>query len=115
VTIPWGSWLYVKKEHAGKLKIPFATLTQLASDAIRGLPLPPTMNVMVLFDAYYLCATVTKTVENKGWHYIGVGKSNRRFTTDSRSHHLRTYGSNVLRRCGTWRNIAGLSKTHSCT
>lgn len=112
VTIPWGSWLYVKKEHAGKLRIPFATLTELAADAIRGLPLPPTMDVTVLFDAYYLCATVTKAVGNKGWTYIGVGKSNRRFTVGNRSHHLRTYATNVLRRSGRWMKITGLRKTH---
>ena len=113
VTIPWGSWLYVKKEHAGALKVPFATLTELAAEAIRGLSLPPTMNVTVLFDAYYLCATVARAVETKGWHYIGVGKSNRRFTVDGRSHHLKTYGPNVLRRSGRWTNITGLHKTHS--
>jgi len=112
VTIPWGSWLYVKKAHAGKLKIPFATLTELAAEAVGGLPLPPTMDVTVLFDAYYLCATVTKAVENKGWTYIGVGKSNRRFTVDDRSHHLRTYATNVLRRSGRWMNITGLRKAH---
>jgi SRSO17 transposase len=112
VTIPWGSWLYVKKEHAGKLKIPFATLTELAAEAVRGLPLPPTMDVTVLFDAYYLCSTVARAVEAKGWHYIGVGKSNRRFTREGRSHHLRTYGSNVLRRGGKWTKITGLHKTH---
>ena len=27
ITIPWGSWLYVKKEHAAKLKLPFTKLT----------------------------------------------------------------------------------------
>ena len=113
VTIPWGSWLYVKKDQADKLKIPFATLTELAADAIRQLPLPPTMNVTVLFDAYYLCATVARAVESKGWHYIGVGKSNRRFGTDNRSHHLKTYGANVLRRSGRWMNVTGLRKTHS--
>jgi len=112
VTIPWGSWLYVKKEHAGKLKLPFARLTELAADAIRHLPLPSTMNVTVLFDAYYLCATVAKAVENKGWHYISVGKSNRRFAADNRSHHLNTYGPNLLRRSGNWRKIAGLQKTN---
>ncbi len=112
VTIPWGSWLYVKKEHAGRLKVSFARLTELAAEAIRGLPLPQTTDVTVLFDAYYLCSTVAKAVENKGWHYIGVGKSNRRFTREGQSHHLRTYGSNVLRRCGKWTNITGLQKTH---
>jgi SRSO17 transposase len=113
VTIPWGSWLYVKKEHAGKLKIPFTTLTELAGEAIRGLPLPPTMNITVLFDAYYLCATVAKAVEAKGWHYIGVGKSNRRFTANAQSHRLSTYGPNVLRRSGKWMKITGLQKTHN--
>jgi SRSO17 transposase len=112
VTIPWGSWLYVKQEHAGKLKVPFATLTELAAAAIRGLPLPPTMNVTVLFDSYYLCSAVAAAVEAKGWHYIGVGKSNRRFTIDGRSHGLRKYGPNVLRRSGKWMRITGLQKTH---
>ena len=42
-----------------------------------------------------------------------VGKSNRRFTTDGRSHPLRTYGANVLRRSGRWMNITGLRKMHS--
>ena len=74
VTIPWGSWLYVKKEHAGKLQVPFATLTELASQAVRGLPLPPKMKVIVLFDAYYLCSKVAAAVEAKGWHYIGGGQ-----------------------------------------
>ena len=112
VTIPWGSWLYVKKEHAGKLQVPFATLTELASQAVRGLPLPPKMKVIVLFDAYYLCSKVAAAVEAKGWHYIGVGKSNRRFSVDGRSHRLSNYGPNVLRRSGQWMKITGLLKTH---
>jgi len=113
ITIPLGSWLYVKKQDAAKLGVPFATLTELAAKAIEQLPLPPTMPVTVLFDAYYLCATVTKAVENKGWTYIGVGKSNRRFTVDDRSHHLKTYGAKVLRRSGTWLRITGLQQTNS--
>lgn len=113
VTIPWGSWLYVKKQDAGKLGVPFATLTDLAARAIEQLPLPPTMPVTVLFDAYYLCAKVTKAVENKGWHYIGVGKSNRRFTRDGRSHPLRKYGAHVLRRSGKPMKITGLRRTQT--
>lgn len=113
ITIPLGSWLYVKKQDAAKLGVPFARLTELAAKAIAQLPLPPWMPVTVLFDAYYLCATVTKAVENKGWTYIGVGKSNRRLTVDDRSHHLKTYGSNVLRRSGKWWHITGLQQTGS--
>jgi len=112
VTIPWGSWLYVKKEHAQRLKIPFATLTELAGAAVRSLPLPPTMNVTVLFDSYYLCRTVTRAVEARGWHYIGVAKKNRRFQCESRSHLIGRYGPNVLRRSGKWMKITGLRKTH---
>ena len=40
VTIPWGSWLYIKKEHTTKLKVPFRKLTELAADAIRSARLP---------------------------------------------------------------------------
>jgi len=113
VTIPWGSWLYVKKQDAGKLKVPFATLTTLAAKAIETLPLPSSMPVTVLFDAYYLCATVVQAVENKGFCYIGVAKSNRRLSIDGRSHVLRNYGSNVLRRVKKWQKITGLQSTHT--
>lgn len=115
VTIPWGSWLYVKKQDAAKLGVPFATLTELAARAIGSLPLPPCLPVTVLFDSYYLCSNVTKAVENKGWHYIGVAKSNRRLNVEGSSpggHRLSSYASNVLRRCGKWTKITGLRRTH---
>ena len=108
VTIPWGSWLYVKKEDAPRLKLPFAKLTELAAGAIREASLPAGMDVTVLFDAYYLCPTVVQAVHACSWHYIGVGKSNRRFEVDGRSHRLSRYGPNVLRRSGRWNKIAGL-------
>jgi len=112
VTIPWGSWLYVKKQDAAKLGVSFATLTELAGRAIGSLPFPPDLPVTVLFDSYYLCANVVRAVENKGWHYIGVAKSNRRLTVEGRSHRVSRYASNVLRRSGKWVNIAGLQRTH---
>jgi len=108
VTIPWGCWLYVKKEHAPQLKLPFRKLTELAADAVRQANLPPGTPVTVMFDAYYLCPTVTEAVLARGWHYIGVAKSNRRFAHGGRSHRLRRYGPNVLRRSGRWNKIAGL-------
>ena len=113
VTIPWGSWLYVKRTHAAGLGVSFATLTELAARAIESLPFPPHFPVTVLFDAYYLCANVVRAVENKGWHYIGVAKSNRRLVLDGHSHRLSHYADNVLRRCGKWRRITGLRRTHA--
>ena len=53
VTIPWGTWLYVKKEDAPKLKVNFTTMTELAAAAIDNAALPASLKVIVLFDAYY--------------------------------------------------------------
>lgn len=108
VTIPWGSWLYIKKQHAPTLRRSFRKLTELAADALRQANLPEGLPVTVMFDAYYLCPTVTAAVLARGWHYIGVAKSNRRFALDGRSHRLSRYGPNVLRRSGRWNRIPGL-------
>jgi SRSO17 transposase len=115
VTIPWGSWLYVKKQDAATLGVSFATLTELAAQAIAALPFPPDFPVTVLFDSYYLCSKVTQAVKSRGWHYIGVAKSNRRLKVEGssqRGHKLNSYASNVLRRSGKWMSIAGLQRTH---
>jgi hypothetical protein len=65
--------------------------------------------------SYFLCANVVRAVENKGWHYIGVAKSNRRLTTEGSAgggHRLRSYASNVLRCSGKWVSITGLRRAH---
>jgi SRSO17 transposase len=111
VTIPWTSLLYIKKEHAGELEIPFYKLTELAAQAIRDAALPEKFNVTVLFDAFYLCPNVVNACKDRKWHYIGVGKSNRWFTVGSVKRKLAKYGGNVLRKSGIWCNIAGLRKT----
>jgi len=111
VTIPWTSLLYIKKEHAGELEIPFYKLTELAAQAIRDAALPEKFNVTVLFDAFYLCPNVVNACKDRKWHYIGVGKSNRWFTVGSVKRKLAKYGGNVLRNSGIWCNIAGLRKT----
>ena len=111
VSIPWGSWLYVKKEHVKSLKLPFHKLTDLAAQAIRRAHLPATLKVTVLFDAFYLCPTVVHACKEKGWHYIGVGKSNRWFTVGSVKRKLGRYGKNVLRNSGQWCRVRGLRKT----
>jgi SRSO17 transposase len=111
VTIPWGSWLYIKKEHVAKLKIPFKKLTELAGHAIRHAALPACFQVTVLFDAFYLCPEVVSACNEQKWHYIGIGKSNRWFTVGSVKRKLAGYGRNVLKNSGTWHNITGLCKT----
>ena len=111
VTIPWGSWLYIKKEHTAKLEIPFQKLTELAAEAVRNASLPINLNVTVLFDAFYLCPKVVNACKERKWHYISVGKSNRCFTVGSVERKLGKYGRNVLRKNGKWYNITGLRET----
>jgi SRSO17 transposase len=111
VTLPWGSWLYVKKEDSGQLDLPFRKLTELAAAAIREASLPEMFQVTVLFDAFYLCPKVVNACQERKWHYIGVGKSNRWFQIGSVKRRLGKYGRNVLRHNGQWCKITGLRKT----
>ena len=113
VTIPWGSLLYIKQDHARPLKVPFRKLTEMAGQAIREAALPKTFNVTVLFDAFYLCPNVVNACKARKWHYIGVSKSNRWFTSGSIKRKLASYGRNVLNNSGIWCNITGLRKTRS--
>jgi SRSO17 transposase len=111
ITIPWASLLYIKKEHAGELDVPFYKLTELAAQAIIEAALPEKFNVTVLFDAFYLCPNVVNACKERKWHFIGIGKSNRWFTVGSVKRKLAKYGRNVLRNSGVWCNITGLRKT----
>jgi hypothetical protein len=111
VTIPLGSWLYVKKEHAQKLKIPFKKLTALAGEIIRNAEIPDRLDLTVLFDAFYLCPAVVHACKERKWRYIGVSKSNRWLTVHSTKHKVGSYGKNILNRSGRWHSIQGLRKT----
>lgn len=110
VTIPWGSWLYLKKDDAPKLGRPFRTLTELAAEAIRNAVLPEGITPTVLFDSYYLCPVVTEACRSRGFHFVGVGKANRNFFISGGKHKLGSYGRNLLRRKGQWTAIQGLRK-----
>lgn len=113
VTIPWASVLYVKKQHARGVGVPYRKLTQIAASIIREAD-PGVSDVTVLFDAFYLCPAVVHACRDRGWHWIGVGKSNRRFVPaggDGGAKRLGGYGKNVLRRAGKARTIEGLQSS----
>lgn len=115
VTIPWASELYVKKNDAPKLALPYVKLTQIAARLIRDADLPAERKVTVLFDAFYLCPAVVHACQDRGFHWISVGKSNRNFHPqggDGRRKKLGKYGANVLGRSGTWRFVEGLKSKH---
>jgi len=113
VTIPLGSWLYIKKEHAKELDIPFKKLTELAGQIVIDADIPDRFEVTVLFDAFYLCPAIVNACKARKWTYIGVSKSNRWLTVNSVKHKIGKYGTNILNRTGRWYNIKGLVKTSS--
>ena len=113
VTIPWGTWLWLKPDDAKEQDVPFLKLTQLAALAIHNAALPANLQVIVLFDCYYLCPVVVDACQCRGWHFVSVGKGNRNFTVDGRTHKLGTYGRNVLRRKARWQRITGLRTTRT--
>jgi SRSO17 transposase len=110
VTIPWSTALCLTKEDARKHEEVFQTQTQLAAAVIHNADLPRHLKVTVLFDAYYLCDVVADACRCRGWHYIGVGKSNRNLMVGGQKKKLVQYGRNVLRRDGRWYRIEGLRK-----
>jgi hypothetical protein len=107
VTIPWGSWLSLRPEEARRLGVPTGKRTELVAQAIRQANLPREWEVVVLFDAFYLCGVVTAACRARGWHYVGMGKGNRRLRVGNQTCRLDRYGRNVLRRSGRWVSVEG--------
>jgi len=94
-------------------RIVFRKLTELGADAIDAAPVPDGVKCITLFDAYYLCPTVTRACQRNGFRYVGVAKKNRLFAPDGRpcdKRRLSQYGKNVLRREG--RSVKVREKKH---
>ena len=93
-------------------RVAFRKLTELAAEAVGAELLPPEARGIVLFDAYYLCPTVTEACRERGFRWISVGKKNRNFFPDGRPRDKRKlgrYAANVLRREGRRTNVQGQS------
>jgi SRSO17 transposase len=93
----------------------FKTLTELAAECIHSVRLPSQGKAIVLFDKFYLCDTVVKACQTKGYHYIGAVKSNRNFYPDGRPNDkkkLSGYGQKVLAREGKFTTIKDSKKKH---
>jgi hypothetical protein len=113
VIVPWGNWLYVKKEQCAALKKDFCKLTDLAAQAIAGVNLPDDLKVTVLFDAWYLCPQVVKACNDQGWHWISVARSNRNLKVAGEWKRIGDYGQGVLKRSGGWHRLSSGLGEHS--
>lgn len=75
VILPWRFDLWLPKQHAGRA---YRKTTQIAAAMIRAFDAPKGLTVRVLFDAFYLCPTVTKACEARGFSWFSVASRNRR-------------------------------------
>jgi SRSO17 transposase len=96
--IPWGIRLYVKPQQAKALGLPFRKSTELAAQLIRELKVPGASNVLVLFDAYYLCHTVVQACRDKRFRFASTLKGNRSLFRPGWKLKAGRYGKNLFRR-----------------
>ena len=96
--IPLGIRLYVKQADCPALGLSFRKTTQLAAQLIREFKAPTGVKVMVLFDAYYLCATVVKACREQHFHFASTLKSNRSLFKRGWKLKAGRYGRNLFRR-----------------
>lgn len=97
LTIPWGVRIYVKKEQAKPLGVPFLKITELAAQLIEEFDPPAGVQVMVLLDSYYLCETVVEACERKKFHYAAALKDNRNLFRGGRKLKTGRYKKNLFR------------------
>jgi SRSO17 transposase len=96
--IPFGIRLYVKKAQCGAVERPFRKTTELAAQLIREFQAPVGVQVLVLFDAYYLCHTVVQACREQQFHFASTLKSNRSLFKQGWKLHAGRYGRNLCRR-----------------
>jgi len=85
VVLPWKIDLWKPKAkgkalsqgHCGR----YRKLTHMAADIVTALHAPAGVHVRVLFDAFYLCPTLTKACESRGFTFFSVAQRNRNFKT----------------------------------
>jgi len=109
--------VYLKKPDAARLGRPFMKRTEMVAEIIAAAPLEkvlPGVKFVVLFDMFYLSKEITRAVEDRGWTWVSIAKSNRRFTPEGtyRSSVLKRYGDNLLRRTGKAATVHGLHQRH---
>jgi SRSO17 transposase len=93
MTIPFGIRLYVKDKDCKQLEMPFRKITELAAELIKSFEALKGIQVIVLFDSYYLCPVVTQACREKGFHFISTLKSNRNLKKQGKKLKSGPYGS----------------------
>jgi hypothetical protein len=79
VVLPWRIELWKPRKVAGPR---YRKTTEIAAEIIATFELPWRLKVRVLFDAFYLCPTVAKRCQNRGFAWFSVAARNRSFRAD---------------------------------
>ena len=99
ITIPWQFVVWQAKRWVGK---DYRKPTEMAADLIREFQPPHGVKVRALFDAFYLCPTVTKACASRVFLWYSVSMKNRRLTHTGRgkSGLLKQLGPGILKHGG---------------
>ena len=84
VVLPWRVELWKPKGHPGPPR--YRKLTDMAAAMVKAFDPPEGVKVRVLFDAFYLCPTVARACDAKGFTFFSVASRNRSFATGQGRH-----------------------------
>jgi SRSO17 transposase len=101
LVLPWRFHLWLPKEYCARKHRKFLKMTAIAAEIVRRFTPPKGVKVRVLFDAFYLCPSLTAACENRGFSWFSVAARNRVLTQDGRpKRRLGDLGVGVLRHHG---------------
>jgi len=100
LVLPWRFTLWLPKEYCRKKRRKFVKMTDIAAEMIRTFTPPKGLKVRVLFDAFYLCKTVTAACEQRGFSWFSVASRNRLLERDGRQRTIGAVGPGLLKHHG---------------
>jgi SRSO17 transposase len=99
VVLPWKIQLWLPAEYCRAEGLPYRKMTEMAAAMVGALEPPKGMRVRVLFDAFYLCPTLTNACAARGWKWFSVASKNRTLKRSGpgKSGKLRDLGPGALK------------------
>ena len=98
ITLPWCLEVWQARKWAGRK---YRKVTEIAAELIRDFEPPRGVKVRVLFDAFYLCPTVTNACKSRGFTWFSVASKNRKLTRDrGRSGTLKSLARGIVKHRG---------------
>jgi SRSO17 transposase len=84
LVLPWRFHLWLPKEYCARKHRKFLKMTTIAAAMVSSFTPPKGVKVRVLFDALYLCKSMTAACENRGFTWFSVASRNRLLTREGR-------------------------------